>query len=645
MSTNLILFTIGPVQRFISTARKAEDLWMGSYILSYLNGYAINDFSRSYPDSILFPSLESHPLIKKLKGESLNTEEAEDIVLPTLPNRFLAIVVDKEIAILKKKMREIQGAVLKEFKEIVEYVFNEAFTNWEGTFAEVLLNRQAENFLEIYWIINPWNKEREEYIKAYSAGERKLGAVKNCRWFNQTEEESRKCSLCGEREVVHFQKFTNEPMSIMNKKIESDWESNWNTANPREKYTRKNEYLCSICLTKRMAEIYFYKNLGISGKGKFPSTAEVATASFKYAMATREKNYEYLSLYENFINAVKNVIKEEGALPDIEPLPKIAKTGFITKSKNIDGFWLYKENWREEFLKKQFRFEVSQTDIEKVLDVRKKLFDSLNADPSKKIYPQKYYSLIVMDGDSMGEKLNKVSTSVEHGEISRRLNMFTHEAKRIVEGKYLGKLLYSGGDDLMALANLEDLFLILEELRHTFTDTLYEDYTLSAGVAIAHVKTPLNEVLKWAAEMEKEAKNNWIGDKNAFGIALLKHSGDISKTIVKWEYNNLTESTINTAKKLSKALGEVVSNKFMYSLRDEFYRLIDKNLKTELVEDELKRLMKRAEFKDKKSEEGVDLQALAKNLANLMINPPFSTIGLNNFLGFLEISNFISKKE
>ncbi|WAM31763.1 type III-B CRISPR-associated protein Cas10/Cmr2 [Caldicellulosiruptor naganoensis] len=31
-----LLFTIGPVQSFIATARKAQDLWAGSYILSYL---------------------------------------------------------------------------------------------------------------------------------------------------------------------------------------------------------------------------------------------------------------------------------------------------------------------------------------------------------------------------------------------------------------------------------------------------------------------------------------------------------------------------------------------------------------------------------------------------------------------------------
>jgi len=33
-----LLFTIGPVQDFIATARKTQDLWAGSYLLSYLFG-------------------------------------------------------------------------------------------------------------------------------------------------------------------------------------------------------------------------------------------------------------------------------------------------------------------------------------------------------------------------------------------------------------------------------------------------------------------------------------------------------------------------------------------------------------------------------------------------------------------------------
>ena len=43
--------------------------------------------------------------------------------------------------------------------------------------------------------------------------------------------------------------------------------------------------------------------------------------------------------------------------------------------------------------------------------------------------------------------------------------------------------------------------------------------TFSAGVVIAHIKTPLSEVLNWARKMEHEAKEFWDGTKDAFSIA------------------------------------------------------------------------------------------------------------------------------
>ncbi len=34
-------FTFGPVQEFVSEARKTADLWTGSYLISYLAAHAI----------------------------------------------------------------------------------------------------------------------------------------------------------------------------------------------------------------------------------------------------------------------------------------------------------------------------------------------------------------------------------------------------------------------------------------------------------------------------------------------------------------------------------------------------------------------------------------------------------------------------
>src|SRR5690606_16923889 len=58
----LFLLTIGPVQDYIAQARKTQDLYWGSYILSYLTWKAIERVVEVFgPDSIIFPDLVGQP--------------------------------------------------------------------------------------------------------------------------------------------------------------------------------------------------------------------------------------------------------------------------------------------------------------------------------------------------------------------------------------------------------------------------------------------------------------------------------------------------------------------------------------------------------------------------------------------------------
>lgn len=61
-----LLFTIAPVQEFISKARKTIDLWSGSYLLSYLIFKAIKVILEKLgPDNIIYPNLLRQPLVDK----------------------------------------------------------------------------------------------------------------------------------------------------------------------------------------------------------------------------------------------------------------------------------------------------------------------------------------------------------------------------------------------------------------------------------------------------------------------------------------------------------------------------------------------------------------------------------------------------
>lgn len=112
-----LLFTIGPVQSFISTARKTQDLWAGSYILSYLTYKCLEPLiDKLGPDVVIYPNLRGQPLIErwiyktfsyakdennhvekfikfiKEKCCNLENEDNEKLLIANIPNRFLAII-------------------------------------------------------------------------------------------------------------------------------------------------------------------------------------------------------------------------------------------------------------------------------------------------------------------------------------------------------------------------------------------------------------------------------------------------------------------------------------------------------------------------------------------------------------------------
>lgn len=66
---------------------------------------------------------------------------------------------------------------------------------------------------------------------------------------------------------------------------------------------------------------------------------------------------------------------------------------------------------------------------------------------------------------------NKILTPAIHSAISTALRNYAIEfVRKIVEEEHLGKLIYAGGDDVLAFVNLKDLFDVMEKLRWAFQD-------------------------------------------------------------------------------------------------------------------------------------------------------------------------------
>lgn len=713
-----LLFTIGPVQSFISTARKTQDLWMGSFILSYLSFRAMESvFSEFGADSIVFPELLEQPLMdwwlkKEFKDifASLPLNE-EELKTPTLSNKFLAILPNSQVEEVAKKCKE---AVKTAFEEIVEFVKTKNdFLNYTE-FLACLWEEQKNDFLEMFYVVLPWEKTGEELIeiwkdfepekseyytellkaKNYESAESKLGLVyglyhnfcekalgsrKSLRNFEQKKENSFKCSLCGEREALH------EDEKDGNKSTKKFWEQ---LAFSDRKNFKKSEMLCSICVSKRLALDFFKEKFGF--KTSFPSTHEIAFTNVKKEIS--EKDFSQL------LGNIKN-LGERKIIANSTTVPKL-------KLKNE-----FLSNLNAEFL--DLNFYTKKNFEEEGLNWNTELVGKIKKDLKKLKETTPYYAVLAMDGDKMGEWLSgertlewqnsvhsvvleqmkdnknfnevlkgkRVVTASYHGMISTALKNFAlHLVREVVEKQHYGKLIYSGGDDVLAFLPLSEFFEVMRKLRFYFSgnvkilqhsdkgykellakgekfkvgksygnswveldgkilQTLGHNATASVGVAIAHQRTNLAYVLREARSAEKLAKNS---GRNKFAIKVLKRSGELSTTVQPWNFTEF--DTVNDFVKI--ILNEIkdgkLTNSWIYQLREEKAGFNINNKGKEMIQVEIKRLLAKKERATQEFIEKVEDKFLPL-LETYESFKDFEGKEFQNLLSFLETINFVAR--
>ena len=557
----LFLYTIGPVQSFIAQARKTQDLWCGSTLLSELSRETALHAQKKYNAKLVFPAVDAS---KKF-----------------MPNRFLAFIKTADISEVGKQLAEHTQFILQQqADEALKYV--------NGKPAG--FDEQIKQFLQIHWATLPC--EEEQYQDKFGEIERLLAAVKNVRAFKPLQEEpGRKCSLCGER-IALFYDARKRPSYIVSKAIPV----NGFKLNPGE----------------ALDAIGFIKRLG-HPRTSFPSTAQIA-------------------------------------LRDL--LISFKKGNLLDKYKNLFGSYFdeqlyYKENLTESYFRKQC---IPEMLLSKAQDKLENIYEQ--AKNQDLIFP-KYYAVVMLDGDNVGawlsgEKLEpaqKRNLQTYHRDVTMKLTEYAAFVENLFDnnpGK--GALVYCGGDDVLAFVNLNHLISVLEDLREKLPDLDGSGrYTATAGVVIAHYKTPLSEVLKWVRKVEKEAKNV-DKDKNKLAIAVLKHSGKIEKCVMSW---NLLDETpvLDILQQLRSAWREeLLSASFVRQLFRSFYRLLDSEgnfMHKNLLSVELKRLLTRSGIEKGKSGEGKEkIDTLIKQLNQFLIEKQ----NLKDFMSFLSIADFMERK-
>ncbi|MFN0069703.1 MAG: type III-B CRISPR-associated protein Cas10/Cmr2 [Limisphaerales bacterium] len=148
----------------------------------------------------------------------------------------------------------------------------------------------------------------------------------------------------------------------------------------------------------------------------------------------------------------------------------------------------------------------------------------------------RYFAVLAMDGDDMGRWLSGAKslpvTEADHRQFSARLSRFASDRAGQIVRQHEGRLIYAGGDDALALLPAQTAIACGAALRGGFRDAMQPDFEVSTGIAVAHYKAPLQDVIRAARDAERRAKAQ--PNKAALAVSLLKRSGEITEWTCRW---------------------------------------------------------------------------------------------------------------
>lgn len=704
----LVLFSVGPVQNFIAQARKTQDLYWSSYLLSYFSFLVILNLIDLYgPDCVVYPDLHGQPFVDWWLRNELQLKVSPggtDLGLPAIPNRCMAIIPENDPENLETIFKLMEKKVRDEFKKISQHSLESMKIKKPLYFDE-----QIDSFLEIYGVALPFesdqpaqkgiarmienfhlffNKEKLSEFKellgwaeknsefppnigvtyglAYEYLDKVLGVRKNSRNFRQLCEKGRKCSVCGERNVkIYFRQSNEQSKSIPKKFFLADNEliilDHLPENNPL--VISPGEGLCAVCFTKRLAGSYFKEKFKV--KEDFPSTAEIALLHL-------QKDNEVKNLINNFKEEFKN---------------------------KYDPQLLYEENLTESYFRKNGLEEL----LGKLDELKKKRKEIEEAAKKKGLNLTRYYALLMFDGDNMGkwvsgdiapgfaevyhsrvwnnlpvvfkrklEGKKRPLTPALHRFISKSLKNYSLKfVRKIIEEKGLGRVIYAGGDDLIAFVNLTYLFEAMVRLRAAFSGhcdiNLEVDFTkeasgfvdhvggvltllgykasLSGGVVIAHYKSPLSYVLNVLRQAEEKAKES-NEQKNSYCMMVIRRGGELSEAVLKWMVpdERHKEGSVGLLKDILRARQEnEVSSRFAEKLRIGLSRLGLREGYLEMMKTEITRILLRS-VEENQKDKRVVANRLSERIINLKDYCPKAAGWLENVFSVLDIVNFLGRE-
>jgi len=505
------------------------------------------------------------------------------------------------------------------------------------------------------------------YPAVYDLAERVLAAAKAVRPFAQTTQRGWRCSLTGETEWLTTDRAQLE--SSYRQRSDTLWAR---VAESRPAWAKPGEHLGALPAIKRLWPTLFAEEvdeaIGTDLKRFVVSTHSMALAHQLDRWLERGG-----ALAKGCSDAFERYRPERVALPQrLLRRHSAHASESLADAKRLAGL-LETAN------------ELDDADEAQRLKglVRRSLATAASDEARGDTPLETYYALLMMDGDRMGAWLSGEQSAISyrqsfhpqvrkgfderargesllaqyakqpralspnrHLAISGALNDFALSVVRhVVEREYLGRVIYAGGDDVLAMLPVSDLLPAMQRLRDAYSgqgseqDTdeqtslrlgsgfawlnrrllrmMGETATASCGAVIAHHQAPLGSVLRALREAEASAK--MAGGRDAFNLTLIKRSGGIRRFIAKWG------EPIQVLQALQSFLAEPgVSRRAVYNslewLKDLPEPNGDPSMLAELLGYQLARQAERKAIVDHH-----DVPGLARRLAQLAVDQPIAS--------------------
>ncbi|MEX1028030.1 MAG: type III-B CRISPR-associated protein Cas10/Cmr2 [Candidatus Paceibacterota bacterium] len=561
-------FSIGPVQGFVSQARRTRDLWAGSWLLSYLAESALAAAEQAGGTAII-------PFRSDTERGKVT---AKDSPIGGMPNRFELVFAGPDAKPQAVRAAEAAQAAFQDaWNDVAKAVFNKFLTDdvrHRGDDTERIWRRQIGNFWERQWVIGQPGD-----------GERTIGRLaatrKHFRNVAAIEEPGVKCSL-----MPALQELSGHRAGTRQKEF---WHALRQQVGGLD--IGDSERLCAIALIKRLFPKVIKQAVG---EDVSPELAQVAWPSTAFMAAIPWLNELTGEALETAKRYQQLLLSPDAGYEQSEwQAARDAGIGWAV----ADGPIWYASAMRNDepgggklgLQPSKEEKQVRQKQVRELLDELGSVYRTAAGDSAgdEQRRPVPYYALLMMDGDSMGALLQQLGSAQE---LSKSLGQFSKGVDGIVR-KHFGRTVYAGGDDVLAIVPADSALLAADELRARYANAFREVpsnvATISASVVYAHWRYPLRQVLHTAHHLLDDVAKDRTG-RDSLAIGVILGSGLNAVWSVPWsifhgtaqtERNDLSSPLLSVLDRFEQRETEDSSDPpfnatFLYLLRERFGHLL-----------------------------------------------------------------------